>query len=134
MTEKTLPLHVIFDLESERLTARNFLRELAERNWPVAVTGASKRENVDTIHREAVITQKMTEAKVALVLVTPMSGVSRNVNEEVKFAKRANLRVLGLLIKGATAHTNLPEGLHRSQVVGWDWGALKKELFRDTTI
>lgn len=134
MTEKTLPLHVIFDLERERLTARGFLRELAERNWPVAVTGASKREDLDPHHREVTVTQKMTEAKVALVLVTPMSGVSRNVNEEVKFAKRANLRVLGVLIKGATAHTNLPDGLHRSQVVGWDWGALKKELFRDDRI
>ena len=128
MTNGTTPLHVIFDLERERLTARRFLHELADQKWPVTVTGVSKREDLDPRYKETVVTQRMTAAEVALVLVTPMSGVSRNVNEEVKFAKRANLRVVGVLVNGATATTNLPEGLHRSSVVGWDWAALKKAL------
>lgn len=121
-------IHVIFDLERERLNARKFLHELAEQKWPVTVTGVSKREDLDPRHKEVVVTERMRAAKMALVLVTPMAGVSRNVNEEVKFAKRANLNLVGVLIAGSTAHTNLPDGLHRSRVVGWDWGALKKEL------
>lgn len=121
-------IHVIFDLERERLTARKFLHEMAEQNWPIKITGASKREDLDLKHKEIVVIERMRAAKVALVLVTPMSGVSRNVNEEVKFAKHANLNLVGVLVAGSTAHTNLPDGLHRSRVVGWDWGALKKEL------
>jgi hypothetical protein len=121
-------IHVIFDLERERITARKFLHELAEQKWPLRVTGVSKREDLDPRHKEVVITERMRAAKIAIVLVTPMSSVSRNVNEEVKFAKRANLNLTGVLLAGSTAHTNLPDGLHRSQVVGWDWGALKKEL------
>lgn len=128
MPEALTGIHVIFDLERERLTARKFLHEMAEQNWPVKITGASKREDLDPKHKEVVVIQRMRAAKIALVLVTPMSGVSRNVNEEVKFAKRANLNLVGVLVAGSTAHTNLPEGLHRSRVVGWDWGALKKEL------
>ncbi len=128
MPEKTTPIHVVFDLERERLTARRFLHELAEQRWPVTVTGVSKREDIDPRHKELVVTERMRVAKVALVLVTPMSGVSRNVNEEVKFAKRANLRLVGVLVAGSTATTNLPEGLHRHSVVGWDWAALKQEI------
>ena len=128
MPEALTGIHVIFDLERERLTARKFLHEMAEQNWPVKITGASKREDLDPKHKEVVVIQRMRAAKIALVLVTPMSGVSRNVNEEVKFAKRANLNLVGVLVAGSTAHTNLPEGLHRSRVVGWDWGALRKEL------
>lgn len=128
MPEALTGIHVIFDLERERLTARKFLHEMAEQNWPVKITGASKREDLDPKQKEVVVIQRMRAAKIALVLVTPMSGVSRNVNEEVKFAKRANLNLVGVLVAGSTAHTNLPEGLHRSRVVGWDWGALKKEL------
>lgn len=128
MTQDLLGIHVIFDLERERLTARKFLHEMAEQNWPVKVTGASKREDLDPRHKEVVVTERMKAAKIALVLVTPMSGVSRNVNEEVKFAKRANLNLVGVLLGGSTAHTNLPEGLHRSRVVGWDWGALRKAV------
>ncbi|MFX4219857.1 MAG: hypothetical protein ACMVO3_02125 [Thalassobaculum sp.] len=128
MPEALTGIHVIFDLERERLTARKFLHEMAEQNWPVKITGASKREDLDPKQKEVVVIQRMRAAKIALVLVTPMSGVSRNVNEEVKFAKRANLNLVGVLVAGSTAHTNLPEGLHRSRVVGWDWGALRKEL------
>lgn len=128
MTVDLTGIHVIFDLERERLTARKFLHEMAEQNWPVTITGASKREDLDARHKEIVVIERMRAARIALVLVTPMSGVSRNVNEEIKFAKRANLNVVGVLVAGSTAHTNLPEGLHRSRVVGWDWGALKKEL------
>lgn len=128
MPEALTGIHVIFDMERERLTARKFLHEMAEQNWPVKITGASKREDLDPKQKEVVVIQRMRAAKIALVLVTPMSGVSRNVNEEVKFAKRANLNLVGVLVAGSTAHTNLPEGLHRSRVVGWDWGALKKEL------
>lgn len=128
MPEALTGIHVIFDLERERLTARKFLHEMAEQNWPVKITGASKREDLDPKQKEVVVIQRMRAAKIALVLVTPMSGVSRNVNEEVKFAKRANLNLVGVLVAGSTAHTNLPEGLHRSRVVGWDWGALRKEM------
>jgi|GEM_PF-703119 len=128
MTDDLIRIHVIFDLERDRITARTFLHEMAQQNWPVKVTGVSKREDLEPRHKEVVVTERMRAAKYALVLVTPMSGVSRNVNEEVKFAKHANLNLVGVLIAGATAHTNLPDGLHRSRVVGWDWGALKKEL------
>lgn len=128
MADVPTGIHVIFDLERERLTARRFLHEMAEQKWPIVIIGASKREDLDPKHKEVVVTERMRSAKVALVLVTPMSGVSRNVNEEIKFAKRANLNLIGVLVAGSTAHTNLPEGLHRSRVVGWDWGALKKEV------
>lgn len=132
MTDSAPPpvrrLHLIFDLERGRLVARDFLRELSEQKWPVLVTGASKREDVDPTQRELVIVEGMRKAQVALVLVTPMASTSRNVAEEVRFAKRANLRLTGLLLAGSTAHTQLPEGLHRSTVVGWDWGALRKAI------
>jgi len=121
-------MHLIFDLERARIVAREFLRELAEQNWPIQVTGASKRENLTPIHREAVVVDAMRKAHIALVLVTPSAATSRNVAEEVRFAKHANIRLAGLLLAGSTAHTQLPEGLHRSLVVGWDWGALKKAL------
>lgn len=121
-------LHLIFDLERGRLVARDFLRELSEQRWPVQVTGASKREDIDPTQRELVIVEGMRKAQVALVLVTPMASTSRNVADEVRFAKRANLRLAGVLLAGASAHTQLPEGLHRSTVVGWDWGALRKAI------
>ncbi|MEQ8814636.1 MAG: hypothetical protein RLO51_11790 [Thalassobaculum sp.] len=121
-------LHLIFDLQRGRLVARDFLRELSEQNWPLKVTGASKRDDLDPTHRELVMVETMRKAQVALVLVTPMVSTSRNVVEEVRFAKHANLQVAGVLVAGSTAHTQLPQGLHRSTVVGWDWGALKKAV------
>lgn len=132
MTE-TMPgavrrIHLIFDLERGRLVARDFLRELAEQRWPVQVTGASKREDIDPVQRELVVVEAMRKAQSALVLVTPSASTSRNVAEEIRYAKRANLRLTGVLLAGSTAHTQLPEGLHRQTVVGWDWGALRKAL------
>lgn len=121
-------MHLIFDLERGRLVAREFLRELSTQQWPLQVTGASKREDLDPMQREVVAIEAMRKAQIALVLVTPMVSTSRNVAEEVRFAKHANLRLAGVLIAGSTAHTQLPDGLHRSTVVGWDWGALKKAL------
>lgn len=121
-------LHLIFDLERGRLVAREFLRELAEQKWPVQVTGASKREDIDPTQRELVVVEGMRKAQVALVLVTPMASTSRNIAEEIRYAKRANLRLTGVLLAGSSAHTQLPEGLHRSTVVGWDWGALRKAM------
>ena len=121
-------IHIVFDLQRGRLVARDFLRELSEQNWPVQVTGASKRDDLDPTHRELVMVETMRKAQVALVLVTPMVSTSRNVIEEVRFAKHANLLLAGVLVAGSTAHTQLPQGLHRSTVVGWDWGALKKAV------
>lgn len=121
-------VHIVFDLERGRLVARDFLRELSEQKWPVKVTGASKRDDLDPVQRELVMVETMRKAQVALILVTPMVSTSRNVIEEVRFAKHANLLLAGVLIAGSTAHTQLPQGLHRSTVVGWDWGALKKAL------
>ncbi len=121
-------MHLIFDLERGRLVARNFLRELSEQNWPLKVTGASKRDDLDPTHRELVMVETMRKAQVALVLVTPMVSTSRNVIEEIRYAKHANLQVAGVLIAGSTAHTQLPQGLHKNTVVGWDWGALKKAV------
>lgn len=129
MAEAVQKIHLIFDLERGRLVAREFLRELAEQNWPVQVTGASKRDDIDPMQRETVIVGSMQKAKVALVLVTPMAAISKNLVEEIKFAKRANLRVIGTLIAGASATTHLPEGLHASQVTGLDWAALKKMVY-----
>lgn len=123
-------VHLIFDLERGRLIARDFLHQLSTQNWPVQVTGASKREDIDPVQREVVAVANMRKAQIALVLVTPMASTSRNVADEVKFAKHANLRLAGVLLAGSTAHTQLPEGLHRSTVVGWDWGALKKLLLQ----
>jgi hypothetical protein len=121
-------VHLIFDLERGRLVARDFLRELSAQSWPVQVTGASKRDDLDPIQREPVMVETMRRAQVALVLVTPMVSTSRNVIEEIRFAKHANLQLSGVLIAGSTAHTQLPQGLHKSTVVGWDWGALKKAI------
>lgn len=121
-------VHLIFDLERGRLVARDFLRELSAQNWPLQVTGASRRDDLDPIQREPVMIDTMRKAQIALVLVTPMVSTSRNVVEEVRFAKHANLRLAGVLVAGSTAHTQLPDGLHKSTVVGWDWGALKKAL------
>lgn len=121
-------LHLIFDLERGRLVARDFLRELSEQKWPLQVTGASRRDDLDAVHRELVMVETMRKAQIALVLVTPMVSTSRNVAEEVRFAKHANIALAGVLVAGSTAHTQLPQGLHRSTVVGWDWGALRKAL------
>ena len=121
-------VHLIFDLQRGRLIAREFLRELSAQKWPLQVTGASKRHDLDPMHREAVFVETMRKAQIALVLITPTASTSRNVTEEIRYAKHANIRIAGMLIAGSTAHTQLPDGLHRSTVVGWDWGALKKAL------
>ena len=121
-------LHLIFDLERGRLVASEFLRELAAQQWPLQVTGASRREDLDPVQRDIVVIETMRKAQMALVLVTPSASTSRTVSEEIRFAKHANLRLAGVLLAGSTAHTQLPDGLHRSTVVGWDWVALKKEL------
>jgi hypothetical protein len=124
-----IKVHVIFDLERDRLNARNFLKELMEQNWPLQVTGASKRESIAATQRELVMVETMRKASRALVLISPSAAVSRNIGEEVKLSKSARLRLVGVLINGATAYTHLPEGMHRSQIVGWDWAALKKMMF-----
>lgn len=121
-------VHLIFDLERARLVAREFLRELSGQKWPLQITGASKRDDLDTVQRELVMVETMRKAHVALVLVTPMASTSRNVTEEVRFAKHANIKLAGVLVAGSTAHTQLPQGLHKNTVVGWDWGALKKAV------
>lgn len=129
MPKDILNVHVIFDLERDRFHARNFLKELVEQNWPIQVTGASKRDTLNAAQREIVLVETMRAATRALVLISPASAVSRNISEEVRLAKSARLRLLGVLIGGATAYTHLPEGMHRSQIVGWDWAAVKKMLF-----
>lgn len=130
MTDQNLPkVHLIFDLERGRLDARSFLKELAEqKKYKLEVTGVSKRYDLAPRHKEHVVIEEMKQARYGLVLVSPMAALSRNVIEEVKFAKHANLRVMGVLMNGSTAHTHLPEGLHRHQVVGWDWAALLKMM------
>lgn len=122
-------VHVIFDLERDRLNARNFLKELMEQNWPLQVTGVSKRDSVAATQRELVMVETMRKASRALVLISPSAAVSRNIGEEVRMSKSARLRLIGILIGGATAYTHLPEGMHRSQIVGWDWAAVKKMVF-----
>ncbi|EDP61461.1 hypothetical protein BAL199_06739 [alpha proteobacterium BAL199] len=121
-------MHLIFDLQRGRLVAREFLRELSAQSWLLQVTGASRRHDLDPMHRETVMVETMRKAQIALVLITPAASTSRNVVEEIRYAKHANLRLAGVLLAGSTAHTQLPDGLHRSTVVGWDWGALKKAV------
>jgi len=129
MSHDIIKTHVIFDLERDRFHARTFLKELAERNWPIQITGASKRVNIDATHKELVMVETMRKASRGLVLISPGTALSRNVVEEVRWSKSARLKLVGVLINGATAYTHLPEGLHRSNVVGWDWAAVKKALF-----
>src|SRR3546814_18781118 len=108
MTDSVPPpvrrLHLIFDLQRGRLVARDFLRELSDQKWPLQVTGASRREAGDPAKHALVVVEGMRRVQVALVLVTTMASASRNVTEEVAFAKPATLRLAGFLLAGPTAH------------------------------
>ena len=81
MSYDILKVHVIFDLERDRFNARNFLKELTEQNWPLQITGASKRLNIDPTQKETVLVDTMRQATRALVLISPASALSRNLVE-----------------------------------------------------
>lgn len=121
-------LYLAFDLTRHRATARKFLTEMKERRLPFAVTAASRQEDVAATQRATLVVSRMREVDAVVVLIGPQSAVSKPLAEEIAHARQAGVRVVGVLVDGADVNVNLPKGLFRDHVYGWDWGQLGRVL------
>ena len=121
-------LHVAFDLAKQRNTARSFLTELRDRKLRLAVVSVSRKEELAETQRATIMLARMREVDAVVVLVGPQSAISRPLAEEIAFALQAGTPVVGVLVDGAAVDVNLPKGLIRDRVYGWDWGQLGRAL------
>ena len=78
--------------------------------------------------RSSLLQGTIAECDKAIVLVTPRAANCRAILEEIQIAADLGKPVIGVLIGGATASTELPKGLSRAKVVGFDWGAISRAL------
>lgn len=121
-------LYLCYDLDRHRAVARTFLEELKANRPDARIVAASRREEIAATQRPAVMAERMRGVDIAIVLIGPQTALSRNVSEEVLLALKAKARLVGVLVDGATPKTNIPAGMARDQIHGWDWGALGRAL------
>lgn len=122
----TKAVHLLFDLQSDGQRARSFLGELSQSGLDIQVTGASRKESIADTQRPALLTERMRAADLVVVLISPSAASSRQLSEELAYARAAAKPILGVLVGGATTQSNLPRGIERTKVYGWDWGTLKR--------
>lgn len=120
--------HICFDIVKQRGTARRFLEELNDQNLPIAITSASRPEQIAETQRASLMTARLREVDAVVVLIGPQSAVSKPLAEEIAFARQAGRPIIGILVDGAAVDVNLPPGIDRARVYGWDWGQLARVL------
>lgn len=119
-------IYLVFDVRNDLGQARSFLTELGQQRLDLQVTGASKAEQIADTQRPLVITQRLRAADLVVALISPTAALSRPMAEELGYAIAAKMRIVGVLVGGATPRIALPKGIERTQIYGWDWGTLKR--------
>jgi hypothetical protein len=70
---------------------------------------------------EDFIAKKVASCHMMIVLVGKSMGSAYGVVAEIAMAKNKNVPVFGVYVDGADTTSNLPTGLARGRVIGWNW-------------
>ncbi len=123
-----LKTHLIFDTELSKDSARSFLTECSKTKNAIKVQSTSPMRPVAETQRASLLRGTLAEAEKVIVLVTPRAANCRALLEEIRIADDLGKPMIGVLIGGATTSTELPKGLPRGRVVGFDWGAITRAM------
>ncbi len=69
-----------------------------------------------------------------MVVLIGKEPPSAAVEQEIRFAKRANVPFFGVCVDGSPEQSQLPEGLPSNRAIPWDWeriGAAVRQLMRE---
>lgn len=81
---------------------------------------------------EDIISAKINNCHMLIVLVGRSMGSATGVAKEIQFADKNNVPVFGVYVDGAGTSSTLPAGLARNRVISWTWpgvaGAIRQMM------
>jgi MTH538 TIR-like domain (DUF1863) len=81
----------------------------------------SSKEPLPQSKWEDLIKDKVSRCHMMIVLVGKQMRTSIGVAKEIQMATECNVPIFGVYVDGAGVFHDLPVGLSRYRVVGWDW-------------
>ncbi|TAL41039.1 MAG: hypothetical protein EPN91_11690 [Salinibacterium sp.] len=68
--------------------------------------------------------EKIEKCDFMIVLVGNAMRSAKGVAAEIAMAKEKDVPLFGIYVDGAATSSELPQGIARGRVIGWDWGAI----------
>ncbi|GAA0499494.1 TIR domain-containing protein [Microbacterium aurantiacum] len=111
-----------FDYDNN-LSSRNLFAGQAKSDSPTPfiVEDWSSKSVLPESEWEALISKKIANCHMLIVLVGKSMGSAYGVAAEIAMAKDKNVPIFGVYVDGAGTASTLPSGLARNRVIGWNW-------------
>jgi hypothetical protein len=70
------------------------------------------------------LAEKIDKCDFMIVLVGNAMRSAKGVAKEIALAKEKDVPLFGIYVDGAATSSELPPGIARTRVIGWDWGSI----------
>lgn len=112
---------ISFDFDHNEIEKMLFAGQIKNSKTPFSVQDWSAKSHMPQTQWEEIVNLKIKKCDMVIVLVGRFMASSIGVKKEIQMAKSNNIPVFGIYVDGANTISNLPDGLTRSQVIGWEW-------------
>lgn len=112
---------VSFDYDHDSTEKILFVGQAKNSKTPFNISDWSSKSSLPQSQWEKIVDEKINKCNLVIVLVGKTMASATGVAKEIAFAKDNNVPVFGVYVDGANSNSNLPKGLARNRVIGWDW-------------
>jgi hypothetical protein len=112
---------ISFDFDHNETEKTLFVGQAKNSRTPFSIEDWSSKSSLPQAQWERIIADKVRKCNILIVLVGRTMATATGVVKEIAFAKESNVPIFGVYVDGATASSNLPDGLPRYRVIPWEW-------------
>jgi hypothetical protein len=119
---------ISFDADHDMNEKNLFAGQAKNSRTPFNLQDGSSKEPLPQNVWEKRIEEKIASCDLMIVLVGRSMSSASGVAKEIIFARRNNVPFFGVYVDSANMYSNLPAGLERNRVIGWDWGSIASAI------
>ena len=118
-----------FDFDHDSISRTLFAGQAkSDSPTPFTVEDWSSKSELPEDKWKELISAKIGTCHMLIVLVGRSMSSAYGVAAEIAMAKDKNVPIFGVYVDGAGATSDLPSGLARNRVIGWNWVAIGKAI------
>jgi hypothetical protein len=120
---------ISFDFDHDETSRMLFVGQgKTDSPTPFTVSDWSSKSALPEDQWEDLISAKISNCNLMIVLVGKNMGSATGVKKEIQFADDADVPVFGVYVNGADTTSTLPAGLARNRVISWKWSNIASAI------
>lgn len=120
---------ISFDFDHDETSRMLFVGQgKTDSPTPFTVSDWSSKSALPEDQWEDLISAKISNCNMVIVLVGKYMGSATGVKKEIQFAEDADVPVFGVYVNGADTSSTLPAGLPRNRVISWKWSNIASAI------